>query len=248
MTLFAVPGERESTALKASATPEGPRPRVDAFPVPVVGSGGQGLRAEGASQIRPRDPTVWRAATSVLALIVAFLSLLTLYREIDTTRARRGSFVRGWPEELLSWVSPLRSINGYGLFRVMTTERPEIVIEVSANGTGWREYEFRWKAGDPMRRPSFVQPHMPRLDWQMWFAALDPRAAQYWLERLLQRVMSGDAAVLALLGPNPLSEAPHYARLAYYDYRFTTRAERTESGAWWKREFVGHLTDTISRR
>ena len=56
----------------------------------------------------------------------------------------------------------------------MTTVRPEIVIEASVDGTTWRDYEFRWKPGDVSSRPRFVQPRMPRLDWLMWFAALDP--------------------------------------------------------------------------
>src|SRR5207249_8955509 len=65
---------------------------------------------------------------------------------------------------LLDAVAPLRSVNGYGLFRVMTTERFEIVIEGGADTVHWREYQFRWKPGDPARRPPFVAPHMPRLE------------------------------------------------------------------------------------
>ncbi len=150
-----------------------------------------------------------------------------------------------WAAGILDWFSPFNSINGYGLFRVMTTERPEIVIEVSEDGNAWKEYEFRWKAGDMMRRPRFVEPHMPRLDWQMWFAALDPPSAQGWLSRLVMRMLEGEAAVLDLLGPNPLPAPPRYARLVYYQYHFTSSAERAKTGAWWKREFVGYLTDTI---
>src|ERR1041384_7795182 len=69
-------------------------------------------------------------------------------------------------------VDPFRSINSYGLFRVMTTEREEIVIEGSDDGEAWETYQFKYKPGDPNRRPGFVEPHQPRLDWQMWFAAL----------------------------------------------------------------------------
>jgi lipase maturation factor 1 len=130
----------------------------------------------------------------------------------------------------------------------MTTERPEIVIEVSEDGQTWKEYEFRWKAGNVLRRPRFVEPHMPRLDWQMWFAALDPASAQGWLQRLLTRLLDGDTAVARLLGPNPLAGRPRYARLAYYQYHFTTSAERAATGAWWKREFLGYLTGTIGPR
>ena len=202
--------------------------------------------AEGTEPQIPRPiASAWRIAVNAVALSIAVLSLLALIREVDATRGRRESVVGEWAEGILDWFSPFNSINGYGLFRVMTTERPEIVIEVSDDGKAWKEYEFRWKAGNVMRRPQFVEPHMPRLDWQMWFAALDPRSAQGWLGRLMARVLDGDAAVVHLLGPNPLAGRPHYARLAYYQYHFTSSPERAKTGAWWKREFLGYLTDTI---
>ena len=65
-----------------------------------------------------------------------------------------------------------RIVNGYGLFRVMTKDRDEIVIEGSADGIEWLPYEFKWKPGDVIRAPGWCAPHQPRLDWQMWFAAL----------------------------------------------------------------------------
>ena len=105
----------------------------------------------------------------------------------------------------------------------------------------WKEQEFRWKPGELKRRPPVVQPHMPRLDWQMWFAALDPAGAQDWLESLMQRIRDGEPAVMRLLGPIPLAGRPLEVRLAYYDYRFTTRAERSRSGAWWIRTLKGYL-------
>ena len=84
----------------------------------------------------------------------------------------------------MGWVEPLRSVNGYGLFRVMTTERPELVLEGSRDGTRWEPYGFKYKPGDPDRRPGFVAPLHPRLDWQLWFAALSPGQSLGWLQRL----------------------------------------------------------------
>jgi len=200
---------------------------------------------------RPQGPTggaaIWHLLASGAALAIAVLSAMTMFREIDTTWGRPGPLRYTWSGSALGLVSPLDSINGYGLFRVMTTERPEIVIEVSADGTAWKEYEFKWKAGDVRRRPRFVEPHMPRLDWQMWFAALDPRSAQRWLAPLVQRLLEGDEAVTRLLGPSPIAGRVHCARLVYYQYHFTTRQERAVSGAWWKRERAGDLTNVICR-
>jgi hypothetical protein len=87
---------------------------------------------------------------------------------------------------------------------------------------------------------------MPRLDWQMWFAALDPFSAQGWLLRLADRLIAGETTVTRLLGPNALEGRPRYVRLAYYQYHFTSASERATTGAWWKREFVTYLTNPIA--
>jgi hypothetical protein len=184
---------------------------------------------------RAQEPRIWRTATTVAAIAIALLSVVAFIREIQVTARTRTQIAQRWPGRVLAWVSPFHSVNGYGLFRVMTTTRPELVIEVSQNGRDFKEYEFRWKPGDPNRRPSLVEPHMPRLDWQMWFAALDPPGAQYWLDSLARRIAAGEPAVARLLGPRPFDGAPRAVRFAYYGYRFTTRAERARSGAWWVR-------------
>ena len=98
------------------------------------------------------------------------------------------------------------------------------------------------------RRPGFVAPHQPRLDWEMWFAGLDPAGAQPWLAGLLRGVLEGTPQVVSLLGADPFPDAPpRYVRLAYYHYRFSTRAERARTGAWWSRELTGYLTRPVSR-
>jgi len=196
---------------------------------------------------RRGGPAAWRLFANGTALVIAVLSAMACVREIDLTWARQSPLEHLWSSRLLSWVEPLDSINGYGLFRVMTTERPEIVIEVSEDSVTWKEQEFRWKPGDVKRRPSVVQPHMPRLDWQMWFAAFDPVSAQEWLRPLTRRLLQREPAVVRLLAPSPLPGAPRYARLAYYQYHFTSRPERAKSGTWWKREFVGYLTDVVQK-
>jgi predicted DCC family thiol-disulfide oxidoreductase YuxK len=146
-------------------------------------------------------------------------------------------------------VAPLRSTNGYGLFAVMTTERHEIVVEGSNDGKDWRPYEFRWKPGDPMRRPSFVAPHQPRLDWQMWFAALGSYEQNAWVERFLERLLEGSPDVQALLANDPFSgHPPRYLRTMVYDYRFTDAAERRRTGAWWRRKALGLYGPVLERR
>jgi hypothetical protein len=190
------------------------------------------------------ESTGRRYIVSLLSPVFLCLSLLAMMREVAYTlpAAAGTGLLPGWSERALAVVSPLRSFNGYGLFRVMTTERPELVIEGSTDGTSWIEYEFRYKPGSVFRRPSFVAPYHPRLDWQMWFAALDPNASAEWLQSLMTHLQAGTPEVLALLGWNPFrGHPPRYLRLARYDYRFTTGAERRRTHAWWVRELQGYL-------
>jgi hypothetical protein len=148
---------------------------------------------------------------------------------------------------LTRWAEPFRSVNSYGLFRVMTTSRSEIIIEGSDDGQTWRAYEFKYKPGDVMRRPGFVEPHQPRLDWQMWFAALSSSEATPWFQRLLVRLLEGSPPVLGLLARNPFpAHPPAYLRAMRYDYRFTTAGERKATGAWWSRTLVGAYSPVVS--
>ena len=201
------------------------------------------VATRGGSVMAGDEPRAWRLAVTGAALAIGFTSGITMWHGSTYTRPHPE-----WSNRLLSVVQPIRSINGYGLFRTMTTERPEIIVEGSTDGTTWTEYTFRWKPGDVGRQPRFVQPHMPRLDWQMWFAALDPSGNQHWLAPLLDGLLKNRTAVLGLLGNNPFPDAPpRYVRLAQYRYDFTTPEEGLETGAWWRREFVGYLTQPVSR-
>ncbi len=200
------------------------------------------------------------ARAAVIALVIGVSALTALREVVRTVPATVGGALaavtavaeRGflqWSEPtILHWIAPLRTINGYGLFRSMTTERPEIVVEGSRDGQSWIPYEFKWKPVDPARRPGFVAPHMPRLDWQMWFAALGPRRAGPWLEGLMRGLLRGTTSVVGLLENNPFADdPPRRVRLAYYRYRFASANERREVGVWWSREPMGYLTGSISR-
>ncbi len=141
-----------------------------------------------------------------------------------------------------------RIVNGYGLFRVMTKDRSEIVIEGSADGINWAPYEFKWKPGDVKRAPGWCAPHQPRLDWQMWFAALETPEQNPWLIGLIVRLLEGSRDVTALLAHNPFPDKPpNYIRAMFYRYRFTNSEEHRQTGAWWKRQELREYLPTISR-
>jgi predicted DCC family thiol-disulfide oxidoreductase YuxK len=137
-------------------------------------------------------------------------------------------------------IAPLRTVNSYGLFAVMTTTRDEIIVQGSDDGTTWLDYEFKYKPGLLSHEPAFVAPFQPRLDWQMWFAALGNYQQNPWFENFCERLLRGSAPVLALLQKNPFPRhPPRFIRAELYEYRFTTPAERRSTGAWWHRELVG---------
>ena len=155
-----------------------------------------------------------------------------------------------WPRPLAAVYGRLeafRIANGYGLFRVMTKDRGEIVIEGSADGIDWLPYEFKWKPGDVKRAPGWCAPHQPRLDWQMWFAALGTPQQNPWFSGLAIRLLQGSGDVSRLLAHNPFpDQPPHYIRAGFYRYRFTTVEEHRQSGAWWKRQELGEYLPTVS--
>jgi len=150
-------------------------------------------------------------------------------------------------DPLARMIAPFRSVNRYGLFAVMTTTRPEIVLEGSEDGETWVEYEFKYKAGDLDRRPPWVAPHQPRLDWHMWFAALGRFEDELWFQNFCLRLLEGDGAVLSLLEHDPFNgRKPRYVRAVLYRYQFSDSSARRSDGVWWRRERLREYSPTLS--
>jgi len=147
----------------------------------------------------------------------------------------------------------LRLVNTYGAFGSITRVRNEVVIEGTLDddpaSASWREYEFKGKPGDVTRRPRQIAPYHLRLDWLMWFAALDPAYAEGWFLPLMAKLLEADRATIKLLRRDPFEgTAPRYVRATLYRYRFTSRSERTESGAWWVRSRIGSYVPPVTLR
>jgi lipase maturation factor 1 len=200
--------------------------------------------AQAWSRVKPRQVLrlLRRGVVSAVAIVIL----------IVTTIQMAGMFrvQPRWPSamiDLYRWAVPLRTVNSYGLFAVMTTSRPEILVEGSHDGRDWKTYQFKHKPGDLQRRPSFVAPHQPRLDWQMWFAALGSYRDNPWFVTFCVRLLQGTPEVTALLDHNPFpGRPPKYIRASLYDYHFTTWEERRKDGAWWRREFKGPYCPPLS--
>ncbi|MBT8440628.1 MAG: lipase maturation factor family protein, partial [Gammaproteobacteria bacterium] len=128
----------------------------------------------------------------------------------------------------------------FHVFPTMQTERHELQIEGSYDGKEWKSYVFKYKPGPLDRRPPFIVPHQPRLDWMIWFVPPRHPEMQYWFEQFLYRLQQGSSDVIDLLEYNPFPEKPpDYLRVQVYQYRFTPVQERKSTGHWWKREYLG---------
>lgn len=193
---------------------------------------------------QPREFPFWwrRRVLPVAAIALLLLSLLPLTFAFRPT----GEWARP-PATAYSWISPLRTINGYGLFATMTTQRREILVQGTRDGLDWKYYEFKYKPGPFKGAPKFVAPYMPRLDWQMWFAALGPVENSPWFYNFMQRLLEGSEPVRGLLQEDPFPVLPPRAvRAMLDDYTFTTPEERGETGDWWKASPVSIYCPSIS--
>ena len=181
---------------------------------------------------RVADSRVNRTAVGVMAALLMGVSGLNLAQALGVPL----------PEPATAAVRalrPFRLTNNYGLFATLTVWRGEIIIEGSNDGQTWLEYGFQYKPGDLQRAPRWVAPFQPRLDWQMWFAALGAYRQNQWFINLMLRLLQGQPEVLALMGTNPFPDAPpRYIRALLYSYEFTDLATLRATGEWWRRETV----------
>ncbi|EDQ90526.1 uncharacterized protein MONBRDRAFT_31918 [Monosiga brevicollis MX1] len=180
-----------------------------------------------------------------IAVGVAGFALNLLFTTWSTLRRSSPlAGYRGWEyaQAAESWTRELSVVNSYGLFRRMTGVggRPELTVEGSVDGRHWEELLFRYKPNRPQDTLPFLAPHQPRVDWQMWFAALGSIRQNVWLQSLAVRLLEGRPDVYGLLAQSQASELwadpshpPLYVRIRAWTYSYTS----TDQGnAWWKRE------------
>lgn len=226
----------------------------------------QSISSAAAAPDRTATPvlTRLRATTgTTCAVVMILLSGLVSGRELVRT-ARPAAFggllggaiqfldksVISWNERgILAHLAPWRTINGYGLFRVMTKVRFEIVIETTMDGERWEACALPYQPGPVGRIPPLIAPHMPRLDWQMWFAGLNPRGSEHWLSALVLKILEGNPSICRLIGhPEFVATPPQAIRLVYYKYQFSDPIHRRASEAWWSRTQVVVLMEPRTRQ
>jgi len=144
----------------------------------------------------------------------------------------------------------LHLVNTYGAFGSVGRVRNEVILQGTSDATitdltGWREYDFKCKPGDVNRRLCFVAPYQLRIDWQIWFAAMEDPRSNPWLIHLIAQLLRNDPGALSLLANNPFpTQPPKFIRAELYEYHFTRRGDPTP--AWWTRRRVGAYLPPLS--
>jgi hypothetical protein len=167
---------------------------------------------------------------TVFILVISFAQLWML---------STGQTVAGKLGSVIDHMEVYRVANMYHVFPTMTTQRVELELSGSVDGREWKTYRFKYKPGYLDKRPRFIMPHQPRLDWQMWFVPLHSRHLP-WFEEFLYALLDNAPHAVELLEHNPFPDKPpHYIHVDAYRYTFTTPEQRQQSGNWWQREALG---------
>ena len=189
----------------------------------------------------PNNQAPNRFVTAAIWSLVVFLSVAELgntFNKLPAPIARAAG-----------QIEQFGFLSHYGLFAVMTTQRMEIQIEGSQDGQTWEPYLFHYKPGPLNRPPSWVEPYQPRLDWQMWFAALGNARENPWFIRMMIGLLRGSRPINQLFEQTPFSgRLPKFVRATIYQYRFTSWSERQKTGNYWSRENKGLYFPSVSLR
>jgi hypothetical protein len=189
------------------------------------------------NRVKETEPSPVQFGFAVaLSILVAYLSITPVRNLFSERQLMNSSFDR------------FDLVNTYGAFGSVGKERNEIIFEGTddefiTGDTKWREYEFKAKPGDPNRRPPFIAPYQPRLDWQIWFAAMASPGDYPWTLHFVWKLLHNDPGTLSLLANNPFPNAPpHFIRARLYRYEFAPFGDK----AWWKRRPIGEWLPALS--
>lgn len=197
---------------------------------------------------RARPHLAHRIATWVFAAVVAVLSLRVVENLADSQHQIMNASFDRW-----------NAVGTYGAFGTVGDERDELILEGTADAdpthATWRAYEFPCKPGDVMRRPCLLGPYHHRLDWLLWFAAMehepDPETgeergipeADPWVVHLVWKLLHGDPLARELLAYDPFpDEPPRWIRIELYRYHFAPLTD----DAWWTRARIGTWMPPVS--
>jgi hypothetical protein len=172
-----------------------------------------------------------------LAAVIAVLSVRPVANLISPNQMMNSSF------------DPLDLVNTYGAFGTVGRERQNVVFEgtdaESPDGATWTPYPYLALPVALDERPPQIAPYQPRLDWQMWFAAMASPRQYPWTIELVWKLLHGDLGALGLFRENPFPDRPpRFVRAELYRYEFAPPGNR--AGAWWRRRDLGPWLPPLS--
>lgn len=178
-------------------------------------------------------PLLLDLTLSLLGALLLGLQLIRLWHQILPN-----TFLK----KILQCFAPFHLANRYTIFANMTTERYEIIIEGSQDGSIWKEYTFKYKPSEVNKRPRRIAPYQPRLDWQTWFLPFTSFQDEEWFQSLLFHLLKGTPEVIRLLHDVPFHNPPLYMRALIYKYEFSRWEDKKR---WWQRQLIGPYSPII---
>jgi hypothetical protein len=183
------------------------------------------------AEINAKNANYKKYITWAFVLLVSFLSIPVIQNLMSSNQAMNTSF------------NQLHLVNTYGAFGSIGTVRNELIIEGTAESTitdttVWKEYEFNGKPGNVAKNGPIIAPYQPRLDWQIWFAAMSNPERDPWVIHLVWKFLNNDEKTLSLIKYNPFAyEPPKIIRVQFYRYEYLpfgsdTVWQRTLLGTW----------------
>ncbi|MEO6953098.1 MAG: lipase maturation factor family protein [Polyangia bacterium] len=136
--------------------------------------------------------------------------------------------------------APLRVVNAYHLFGAVTTERIEPTFFVRVGQT-WTELALHDKPGPVERSLPIVQPHQPRVDFQLWFNGLraGDRLPRYVVN--LEDALCSEPSRVASLFTTAPPEHADAIQIRYARYHFTSPKEKVLWTRAWIHSRPEHL-------
>jgi len=195
------------------------------------------LKMAGKSRRRLYKLQHWSSVA--LLMVVLWLSIPVVENLTSHNQIMNASFNR------------LDFVNTYGVFGAIGRQRFELIIEGTNDETinsqtRWKEYEFKYKPGNIYRQLPVIAPYQPRIDWQIWFAAMESPNENPWLIHMVWKLLHNDKGTLSLLSNSPFPDnPPSYVRIQFYKYEFTNPQDN--SGAYWKRNLIGTWIPPVSK-
>ncbi len=145
--------------------------------------------------------------------------------------------------------SPYYLVNAYGVFGFVNSNRYQLVLEYSSDGSRYRPINFQCLPGSLDRVPCVIAPLLhSRFEWSLWISTTaslehDPnrnsRFVPGFVHAAIRRVLNGELRFAKLFDADQvIKTTPKNIRAALFLYNFTSVFELLETGKWYSRQQV----------